>query len=119
MCSHKQAFNFKKPGALLLVAVYLFISATFLFFIPKLNPGVDASHHFTLKKGNAHSLVVQRADKSTIEEKKLFKLLTATFAGNSNRITLFTAKTFPVDISRPVFRRACHDRYLVNRAFRI
>ena len=120
MYSSKQGFNPKKPGALLLAAFYLFITATYLFLIPKLTAGIDGGHHFTLKQNSGHNLVIQRADKSTIEDNRIYKHSIANVPDQSERTDLHTANLFSPTIPHPVLRRAgCTSYYLLNCTFRI
>jgi len=120
MYPSKQGFNPKKPGALILAAFYLFITATYLFFVPKLTAGIESGHHFVLKKSTGHNLVIQRADKSTIEDNRLFKHSLANVPNQSNKADLHTAKLFCGNIVHPISRLTyCNYYYLLNCIFRI
>jgi hypothetical protein len=120
MYSSKQGFNPKKPGALLLAAFYLFITATYLCLVPKLTSGIDRAHHFVLKQRTDHGLVIQRADKSTVEENRLFKHSITNVPGHSDRTDLYTAKSFCRNIIYPGSRHTyCNYYYLLNCTFRI
>lgn len=120
MYSSKQGFNPKKPGALLLAAFYLFITATCLFLIPKLTSGVDSGHHFVLKQTTGHNLLIQRADKSTIEDNRLFKYSIANIPNYSNKADLHTTELFYGNIIHQISRRIhCNYYYLLNCTFRI
>jgi hypothetical protein len=118
----KKAYPFARFGALVLMAVYLFIVAAHLFFVPNFRESYIAGHNPAFKKNTEVIYYLIRNDRSTFSENKTVK----TFA---KHISLFSASR--LNSTNPLLANATgeactfqflpdhHYSYLSNHVIRI
>jgi hypothetical protein len=104
-----------------LMAVYLFIVVTHLFFSPNFHAGPHFGNNSILKRNTELIYNLIRTDRSTFDENKTVKTFTKSYPGSS--AWLINTKPFSVAIHGnshlSQFLSDHHHSYLANRVIRI